>query len=410
MNKLIYLILSALLVTAPAVFAQTQTDSDGKTAVQGSETGSTTVTFEELSSGNQMIARSLLDAQLPDESDMDQAWTLDQIAAAGSSDGWGHVFQQMHSEGLIQAKNLGQVVSTYARNTHQSVPDMAAAESELSAEQSSAAEIQSNDEQDGEAAAEETDGVDTTATDAADTAESGDTEANMNTDAVEGAFDKMSAGNQKIARALMDAQVMPEDDSADILTLDEIAAAKSEAGWGRVFQQMQAKGLITAGNLGEVVSSYQRSLNMNTAAATADTSSMSSVAANGAAAHGHSDENLPAVQGAVITGNGTEINTGAGVTSSVNGNAYGLQNNNAAVSASQDISTASGAAIGLGHAGSVGAGVDSGVSTGMNTGIHSSNAASLPASVGTGITNGINAAGNTALGGNGLGHAYGRGK
>ena len=39
--------------------------------------------------------------------------TRDQIAALKSSEGWGRVFKQMKTDGLISARNLGQVVNQH---------------------------------------------------------------------------------------------------------------------------------------------------------------------------------------------------------------------------------------------------------------------------------------------------------
>jgi hypothetical protein len=71
-----------------------------------------------------------------------------------------------------------------------------------------------------------------------------------------GAFDQLSPGNQKAARALFEAQ---RSDLSPVraLTLDEIAARKqSGEGWGRVFDGMKSRGLVDAKNFGQVVSSY----------------------------------------------------------------------------------------------------------------------------------------------------------
>ena len=71
-----------------------------------------------------------------------------------------------------------------------------------------------------------------------------------------GAFDKLSPGDQKIARALFEAQ--KTNGATAPLTLDQIAAKKQHTGWGEVFKQMKAQGLVTDKNLGEVVSSFER--------------------------------------------------------------------------------------------------------------------------------------------------------
>lgn len=75
-----------------------------------------------------------------------------------------------------------------------------------------------------------------------------------------GAFEKLSPGEQKIARALFEAQKTSTAPNAPKpLTLDEIAAKKQgRDGWGQVFKNMQAWGLVTEKNLGQVVSNFER--------------------------------------------------------------------------------------------------------------------------------------------------------
>ncbi len=82
---------------------------------------------------------------------------------------------------------------------------------------------------------------------------------------VNGAYERLSPGNQKIARALFDAQAavaMPAPDSGagpdKKLTLDEIAAQKQGGqAWGQVFHGMKTRGLLHESNLGQVVSRYE---------------------------------------------------------------------------------------------------------------------------------------------------------
>jgi hypothetical protein len=78
-----------------------------------------------------------------------------------------------------------------------------------------------------------------------------------------GAFDALSTGNQKIARALYEAQRPSSTDGTTAtksLTLDEIAAMKQsgQGGWGQVFKDMKSQGLVQEKNLGQVVSQGQR--------------------------------------------------------------------------------------------------------------------------------------------------------
>ena len=86
------------------------------------------------------------------------------------------------------------------------------------------------------------------------------------TPSVAGAYERMSPGNQKVARALFDAQaaaVTPvppgsSERSARTLTLDEIAAQKQATrGWGQIFQAMRSQGLVQETSLGQVVTRYE---------------------------------------------------------------------------------------------------------------------------------------------------------
>lgn len=75
------------------------------------------------------------------------------------------------------------------------------------------------------------------------------------------AFEKLSPGDQKIARALFEAQsTKSTSGGATPLTLDQIAAKKKEGhtGWGQVFKQMKEQNLLTDKNLGQVVSNFER--------------------------------------------------------------------------------------------------------------------------------------------------------
>jgi hypothetical protein len=78
--------------------------------------------FDQLSPGNQQIAQALFEAHLPTRTPgTPPALTPDDIAAMKQhGQGWGDVFKQLQAQGLIQEKNLGQVVRTYA--PHQRTP------------------------------------------------------------------------------------------------------------------------------------------------------------------------------------------------------------------------------------------------------------------------------------------------
>jgi hypothetical protein len=75
-----------------------------------------------------------------------------------------------------------------------------------------------------------------------------------------GAFASLSPGGQKIARALFEAQrPAGTTTTAKPLTLEEIAARKQAGeGWGRVFKDMKAQGLVQDKTLGQVVSRHYR--------------------------------------------------------------------------------------------------------------------------------------------------------
>jgi hypothetical protein len=127
-----YLVGAALCLTAPA-WAQstaitptsthtgtqtsTGTGAGTRTTSTGTGTQSSTSTgaFQNLSPGGQKIAQSLFDAQHPPSGT--NALTLDQIAALKGKEGWGRVFKEMKADGLVQARNLGQVVSGHAKTT-----------------------------------------------------------------------------------------------------------------------------------------------------------------------------------------------------------------------------------------------------------------------------------------------------
>lgn len=77
----------------------------------------------------------------------------------------------------------------------------------------------------------------------------------MNTS--DGATIALSLGNQKIARALFEAQKV--NGETPVLSLEEIAALKKGGlGWGQILKKMKDDGLIEEKNLGQVVSKYQR--------------------------------------------------------------------------------------------------------------------------------------------------------
>jgi len=83
-----------------------------------------------------------------------------------------------------------------------------------------------------------------------------------------GAFESLSPGNQKIARAIFDSELRAGP-SASTKSLDQIAEMKqSGKGWGEVFKGMKSQGLVQDRNLGQAVSRMRRGGGGATAART----------------------------------------------------------------------------------------------------------------------------------------------
>lgn len=98
--------LLAILVVATAAVAQTTAPAPNPN--QGA--------FTKLSPDDQKIAQALFEAQKVGATPgTTKALTLDDIAAMKESGkGWGVIFQEMKGKGLVQEKNLGEVVSKYS--------------------------------------------------------------------------------------------------------------------------------------------------------------------------------------------------------------------------------------------------------------------------------------------------------
>jgi hypothetical protein len=85
-------------------------------------------------------------------------------------------------------------------------------------------------------------------------------EAHAQSAEIEASYEDLSPGNRKIATALFEAQGGVEGGVEGVnggYTLDDIAAMKQDGtGWGRLFQDLQAEGMIPADvkNLGQLVS------------------------------------------------------------------------------------------------------------------------------------------------------------
>jgi hypothetical protein len=94
---------AGLMLMASTALAETKSGNSGS--------------FSDLSPGNQNIARALFYAQHP-ASNGPQPLSMNQIAALKGHEGWGEVFKQMKAEGLVNEKNLGQVISGYQHHLH----------------------------------------------------------------------------------------------------------------------------------------------------------------------------------------------------------------------------------------------------------------------------------------------------
>ena len=102
------------LLTSP-IWAQ----SPSTVMTSGTSASSTTTTFESLSPGDRKIANALFTAQTATGS---ARLSRDQIATLKGSAGWGQVFERMKADGVLQARNLGQVVSRSEHQVHTSAP------------------------------------------------------------------------------------------------------------------------------------------------------------------------------------------------------------------------------------------------------------------------------------------------
>jgi hypothetical protein len=103
-------IAASLMMTAPS-----WAESSSPTAISSGTTQSPG--FQSLSPGEQKIARALFLAQHPTASGP-APLSLNQITALRQHEGWGNVFKEMQTQGLIHAKSLGQVVSAHERSLH----------------------------------------------------------------------------------------------------------------------------------------------------------------------------------------------------------------------------------------------------------------------------------------------------
>ena len=108
---------------AIAVMAGAQTVAPPKPSPRPVLRSPGTTTFDQLSPGNQKIARAIFEAQKPPATGAGagttapKPLTLDQIAAMKQRDrGWGNIFKDLKQRGLVQDKNLGGAVSRFEKH------------------------------------------------------------------------------------------------------------------------------------------------------------------------------------------------------------------------------------------------------------------------------------------------------
>jgi len=140
-----------------------------------------------------------------------------------------------------------------------------------------------------------------------------------------GSFQSLSRGDQKIARALFEAQ-KPTANGPAPLSLNQIADRKGSAGWGVIFKQMKSAGLLSAKNLGQTVSSYEHA-NAHTSNGTLGAKPVIMTNGGGRAyaegpgnsasaeadAHAHGEAHDAANTTSVTTAGGSTVAAGAGV-------------------------------------------------------------------------------------------------
>jgi hypothetical protein len=103
-----------LALSAPA-WAQYAGGAAGTETTAPVPTAAKPSSFEALSAGDRKIGRALFLAQHPTASGP-APLSLNQIADLKAHGNWAKVFSQMQSRGLLQAKNLGQIVNGYQRS------------------------------------------------------------------------------------------------------------------------------------------------------------------------------------------------------------------------------------------------------------------------------------------------------
>lgn len=82
-----------------------------------------------------------------------------------------------------------------------------------------------------------------------------------------GAYNALSDGDRKIVSAIYEAQLGSANDTAggSLLSRDDIAALRQTTGWGNAYQRLHQQGMVADKNLGQAISSYNRSVHANRA-------------------------------------------------------------------------------------------------------------------------------------------------
>ncbi len=182
--------------------------------------------FKRLPAGEQKTARAMLEAERVGPAS-DPAWSLDKIAAAkAAGKDWNEILAEMQAQHLVAGGDSKIAAITRGASAN--------GKEQLSGELATA-----NGPGDPKAAQAPS----------ANAAASGDAGQN---------FAQLSPGDQKIARALFEAQQMGAKSAAP-WSLEKIAGARTDSdGWTPVLWTMRRKGLITQKELGEIMRDHDQ--------------------------------------------------------------------------------------------------------------------------------------------------------
>jgi hypothetical protein len=117
MRRIVILLTTCLVLLALARAGTAETRTMAPTQETTAPTSSSNRgAYDKLSPGHQKIAAALFDAQ--QTSITTNKLSLNDIAAMKQHRGWGEIFKQMKEQGLVQEKNLGQVISRANQKAH----------------------------------------------------------------------------------------------------------------------------------------------------------------------------------------------------------------------------------------------------------------------------------------------------